>query len=55
MSDWDKSAWREKPRVQMPDYTDQAALNAAEAQLAKYPPLVFAGAARRLKEKLGPV
>ena len=55
MSDWDKSAWREKPRVQMPDYTDQAALNAAEAQLAKYPPLVFAGEARRLKEKLGQV
>ena len=50
---WSKSAWRAKPRVQMPDYPDLAALNAAEAQLAKYPPLVFAGEARALKRQLG--
>ncbi len=49
---WMKSDWRAKPRVQMPDYPDTAALNAAEAQLAKYPPLVFAGEARRLKKHL---
>jgi 3-deoxy-7-phosphoheptulonate synthase len=49
---WSKSDWRAKPRVQMPDYPDQAALNAVEAQLAKYPPLVFAGEARRLKRHL---
>ena len=55
MSTWEKSAWRNKPRVQMPDYTDEAALNAVEARLAGYPPLVFAGEARRLKEKLGAV
>ncbi len=36
----------------MPDYTDAAALHAVEAQLAKYPPLVFAGEARRLKRAL---
>lgn len=52
MSDWTKSDWRGKPRIQMPDYTDTAALNAVEAQLAKYPPLVFAGEARRLKAHL---
>ncbi|MDJ0630385.1 MAG: 3-deoxy-7-phosphoheptulonate synthase class II [Rhodobacter sp.] len=55
MSDWDKSGWRNKPRVQMPDYTDEAALGAAEAQLSKYPPLVFAGESRRLKDKLAAV
>ena len=49
---WMKSDWRAKPRVQMPDYTDAAALNAAEAQLAKYPPLVFAGEVRTLKKQL---
>ena len=38
-----------------PDYPDTAALNAVEAQLAKYPPLVFAGEARRLKAELGKV
>ncbi len=52
---WQKSDWRAKPRVQMPDYTDPAALNTVEAQLAKYPPLVFAGEARRLKRALAQV
>lgn len=50
---WKKTDWRKKPRVQMPDYLDTAALNEVEAQLAKYPPLVFAGEARRLKAQLG--
>lgn len=49
---WMKSDWRAKPRVQMPDYPDAAALHAVEAQLAKMPPLVFAGEARRLKADL---
>ncbi|WGW02884.1 class II 3-deoxy-7-phosphoheptulonate synthase [Tropicibacter oceani] len=53
MTEWQKSNWRNKPRVQMPDYTDEAALNAVEAQLSKYPPLVFAGEARKLKNALG--
>jgi len=53
MTNWQKSDWRNKPRVQMPEYTDEAALNAVEAQLAKYPPLVFAGEARNLKSALG--
>ena len=52
---WTKTDWRAKPRVQMPDYPDQAALNAVEATLAKMPPLVFAGEARRLKAALGEV
>ncbi|WP_121630073.1 class II 3-deoxy-7-phosphoheptulonate synthase [Tropicibacter alexandrii] len=52
MTEWQKSNWRSLPRVQMPDYTDASALNAVEAQLSKYPPLVFAGEARRLKSQL---
>ncbi|MDO5631471.1 MAG: 3-deoxy-7-phosphoheptulonate synthase class II [Paracoccus sp. (in: a-proteobacteria)] len=52
---WDKAGWRAYPRVQMPDYTDAAALNAVEAQLSKYPPLVFAGEARRLRAQLAEV
>ncbi len=50
---WTKSDWRAKPRVQMPDYPDQAALNAVEGTLAKMPPLVFAGEVRKLKRALG--
>jgi 3-deoxy-7-phosphoheptulonate synthase len=53
MSEWQKTDWRNRPRVQMPDYTDNAALAAVEAQLSKYPPLVFAGEARKLKAALG--
>jgi 3-deoxy-7-phosphoheptulonate synthase len=50
--DWARDGWRARPRVQMPDWPDAAALNAVEAQLAAYPPLVFAGEARRLKAHL---
>ena len=53
MSEWHKTDWRTRPRVQMPDYTDAAALAGVEAQLSKYPPLVFAGEARKLKAALG--
>jgi len=49
MSEWQKSNWRAKPRVQMPDYTDAASLAEVEAKLSKYPPLVFAGEARLLE------
>ena len=52
MTDWNKSDWRNKPRVQMPDYTDAAALAAVEEKLGSYPPLVFAGEARRLRAEL---
>ena len=55
MSEWQKSNWRSKPRVQMPEYPDAAALAAAEAQLSQYPPLVFAGEARALKAELAAV
>ena len=53
MSEWQKTDWRNRPRVQMPDYTDATALGVVEAQLSKYPPLVFAGEARKLKAALG--
>ena len=52
MRDWQKTDWRNKPRIQMPDYLDTPALNVVEDQLSKYPPLVFAGEARRLKTHL---
>ncbi|MEM1264807.1 MAG: 3-deoxy-7-phosphoheptulonate synthase class II [Pseudomonadota bacterium] len=52
---WQKSDWRQHARIQMPDYPDQDALHAVEAQLASYPPLVFAGEARRLRAQLAEV
>ncbi len=53
MTEWQKTTWRTKPRVQMPDYTDTGALAGIEAKLSQFPPLVFAGEARRLKAELG--
>ena len=55
MDIWKKSDWREKPRLQMPDYQNTKVLHDVEAQLSKYPPLVFAGEARSLKRQLGDV
>ena len=52
MTQWSKSSWRNLARIQMPDYPDQAALNKVEAELARYPVLVFAGEARRLQDQL---
>ena len=52
---WTKSDWRHKPRVQMPVYTDPAALAEVEARLSSLPPLVFAGEARKLRRQLGDV
>ena len=53
MTEWQKTGWRQRPRVQMPDYTDPDALADAERELSSYPPLVFAGEARTLKRQLG--
>ncbi|MEL7280050.1 MAG: 3-deoxy-7-phosphoheptulonate synthase class II [Pseudomonadota bacterium] len=53
MTEWHKTDWRKKPRIQMPDYTDADKLAQVEARLSQYPPLVFAGEARRLRKALG--
>ena len=55
MSEWQKTDWRNKPRVQMPEYTDAAALASVEGSLAAYPPLVFAGEVQKLRSQLGKV
>ena len=51
-TDWTPASWRDRPIRQMPAYPDPARLAEVEARLATYPPLVFAGEARRLKESL---
>jgi 3-deoxy-7-phosphoheptulonate synthase len=44
-----------KPIRQVPDYPETAAVEAVEATLRNFPPLVFAGEARRLKAALADV
>ena len=52
---WTPDSWRAKPVLQIPDYPDAKALADVEAQLATFPPLVFAGEARNLKKALARV
>ena len=52
---WTPESWRQKPIHQVPDYPDKEALHSVEQQLAGFPPLVFAGEARKLKKALAQV
>ena len=52
---WTPDSWRTRPVLQMPEYPDAKALADVEAQLATFPPLVFAGEARNLKKALARV
>ena len=51
-ANWSPDSWREKPIVQVPEYPDADALSVAENKLRSYPPLVFAGEARKLRAQL---
>ena len=51
----DLDAWRSLPIAQQPDWPDDGQVAAATAELAKQPPLVFAGECDQLKERLGAV
>lgn len=55
VTQWSPTSWRSKPINQVPEYPDPAALADVESQLATYPPLVFAGEARKLKAQLADV
>src|SRR3974390_1475834 len=52
---WMPDSWRNKPVLQIPEYPNAKGLADVEAQLATFPPLVFAGEARNLKKALGRV
>jgi len=52
---WSPSSWREFPIKQQPEYQDLELLKKVEEELGKYPPLIFAGEARNLKEDLAKV
>src|SRR4029077_17602017 len=52
---WSPDSWRSRAIEQVPVYPDLDKLAEVEQQLATFPPLVFAGEARELKEKLARV
>ena len=55
MPTWSPDSWRNRPIKQVPAYPSLERLAATEAKLRAYPPLVFAGEARRLKASLAQV
>ncbi len=55
MDIWTPQSWRAKPILQQPNYPDQQKVITAEQQLAKMPPLVFAGEIRELHRQLADV
>ena len=55
LTNWTPDSWRKFPVVQVPDYADAQKLAVVEKRLAGFPPLVFAGEARKLKRKLARV
>ena len=52
---WSPRSWRNFPILQVPSYPNDADLKAVEGRLSSYPPLVFAGEARRLRKNLAEV
>ncbi|HEV2302271.1 MAG TPA: 3-deoxy-7-phosphoheptulonate synthase, partial [Stellaceae bacterium] len=52
---WTPASWRGMPIRQVPDYPDEGSLARVEETLGRFPPLVVAGEARRLKERLAAV
>ncbi len=52
---WTPQSWREKPVKQVPIYPDGDKLKEVEERLGSFPPLVFAGEARKLRRKLARV
>jgi len=56
MTRWTPESWRTRTALHIPaDYPDARALSAVEDELKALPPLVFAGEARRLKDRLAAV
>ena len=48
-------AWRDRPAAQQPDWPDPAAVIAVTREIARLPPLVFAGECDSLKDRLAAV
>jgi 3-deoxy-7-phosphoheptulonate synthase len=51
-SNWSLDSWKSKPVLQIPTYRNQEELDSVLRTLEGYPPLVFAGEARKLEERL---
>ena len=52
MKNWKINSWRNYPVKHIPEYPDQKDLDGVLKKIKDFPPLVFAGETRHLKEQL---
>jgi 3-deoxy-7-phosphoheptulonate synthase len=55
MKNWKPNSWRAKTAKHLPVYENEGKLNEVLKEISKFPPLVFAGETRTLKQTLGEV
>lgn len=49
---WAADSWKSKKALQLPEYPDQIELESVLKNIEAFPPIVFAGEARSLEERL---
>ena len=52
MKNWKKNSWRKYPVKHIPEYPDKKELDTVLEKIGTFPPLVFAGECRNLKQDL---
>ena len=55
MKNWKVNSWRKYPVKHIPTYDDEKELNDVLNKLKTFPPMVFAGETRHLKDQLSNV
>ena len=55
MKNWKINSWRKYPVKHIPDYPDKKELDQVLDKIRTFPPLVFAGETRHLKQQLSEV
>ena len=55
MKKWKINSWRNHPVKHIPKYEDEKELNMVLSKIKNFPPLVFAGETRHLKQQLADV
>ena len=55
MKNWKKNSWRKYPVKHIPEYPNKKELDSVLDKIGTFPPLVFAGETRHLKDQLADV
>ena len=55
MKNWKKNSWRKYPVKHIPEYPNKKELDTVLDKIGTFPPLVFAGETRHLKDQLADV